>query len=53
VYYRVANEHIEQLITDAVFNAEHASSTVPAHHRADDRMRGLHPDRTASDRGLT
>jgi len=53
VYYRVANEHIEQLITDAVFNAEHASSTLPAHHRADDRMRGLHPDRTASDRGLT
>ena len=53
VFYRVANEHIEQLITDAVFNAEHASSTVPAHHRADDGMRTLHPDRPASDRGVT
>ena len=53
VFYRVANEHIEQLITDAVFNAEHASSTVPAHHRADDGMRRLHPDRPASDRRPT
>jgi len=53
VFYRVANEHIEQLITDAVFNAEHAASTVPAHHRADDGMRRLHPDRPASDRRPT
>jgi len=34
VYYRIANEHIEQLVTDAVYNAEHATSDHPAHHRA-------------------
>lgn len=33
VYYRIANEHIEQLVTDAVYNAEHASAEIPAHHR--------------------
>ena len=33
VYYRIANEHIEQLVTDAVYNAEHATSDHPAHHR--------------------
>ena len=33
VYYRVANDHIEQLVTDAVHNAEHASSDAPIHHR--------------------
>ena len=35
VFYRVANEHIEQLVTDAVFNAEHASFDIPPHHRTD------------------
>jgi ArsR family transcriptional regulator len=33
VWYRVANEHIEQLLTDAVHNAEHISSDSPLHHR--------------------
>ena len=33
VRYRLANEHIARLVTDAVHNAEHASSEVPAHHR--------------------
>ena len=33
VYYRIANDHIEQLVTDAVQNAEHASSDTPVHHR--------------------
>ena len=33
VYYRPANDHVEQLVTDAVHNAEHISSDVPAHHR--------------------
>lgn len=32
VYYRVANDHIEQLVTDAVHNAEHASAGTPTHH---------------------
>src|SRR5450830_716940 len=33
VYYRIQNEHIAQLVTDAVHNAEHAASDSPAHHR--------------------
>jgi DNA-binding transcriptional ArsR family regulator len=33
VFYRVSNEHVEQLVADAIFNAEHASSDTPAHHR--------------------
>jgi ArsR family transcriptional regulator len=33
IYYSVDNDHIKQLVTDAVFNAEHAGSGVPGHHR--------------------
>ena len=35
IYYSVENEHVRQLVSDAVFNAEHASPGVPAHHRGD------------------
>ena len=35
VYYSLANDHVRQLITDAVHNAEHAGPGVPAHHRRD------------------
>lgn len=33
VYYRLENEHVQQLVTDAVYNAEHAGPGVPQHHR--------------------
>jgi len=33
VFYRVENEHVAQLVRDAVFNAEHAGPDVPRHHR--------------------
>ena len=33
VFYRLANDHVRQLIEDAVFNAEHAGPDVPAHHQ--------------------
>jgi DNA-binding transcriptional ArsR family regulator len=33
VYYRVENEHVRQLVEDAIYNAEHAGPGVPAHHR--------------------
>ena len=33
VFYRVENEHVRQLVEDAVHNAEHAGPGVPAHHR--------------------
>jgi len=33
VYYRLQNEHASQLVTDAIFQAEHALESVPRHHR--------------------
>jgi len=33
VYYRVENDHVAQLVRDAVFNAEHAGPDVPRHHQ--------------------
>jgi ArsR family transcriptional regulator, zinc-responsive transcriptional repressor len=35
IYYSIENEHVRQLVNDAVFNAEHAGPGVPAHHRSD------------------
>lgn len=34
VFYRLANEHARQLVTDAIFQAEHALDQVPRHHHA-------------------
>ena len=33
MFYRLENDHVRQLVTDAVFNAEHAAGGIPAHHR--------------------
>ena len=33
VFYRVENEHVARLVRDAVYNAEHVGTEVPAHHR--------------------
>ncbi|OBB93028.1 metalloregulator ArsR/SmtB family transcription factor [Mycobacterium sp. 852002-40037_SCH5390672] len=38
IFYSLENDHIRQLVIDAVFNAEHAGPGVPGHHRGD---RGL------------
>ena len=35
VYYRLANEHASRLVTDAIFQAEHALTNTPAHHHMD------------------
>lgn len=35
VFYRLANEHARQLVADAIFQAEHALTAEPAHHRGD------------------
>jgi DNA-binding transcriptional ArsR family regulator len=32
VFYRLENEHARQLVTDAVFQAEHALTGNPPHH---------------------
>jgi DNA-binding transcriptional ArsR family regulator len=33
VFYKLANEHAVRLVADAIFQAEHALSTTPRHHR--------------------
>jgi DNA-binding transcriptional ArsR family regulator len=42
VFYRLENDHVRQLVTDAVHNAEHATAGVPAHHLDAGELRVLH-----------
>ena len=42
VFYRLENDHVRQLVMDAVHNAEHAAGGVPAHHLDDGQVRMLH-----------
>lgn len=41
VYYSLDNEHVEQLVTDAVYNAEHAGPGIPPHHRTEAALRAV------------
>lgn len=41
IFYSLENEHVSQLVVDAVFNAEHAGPEVPRHHRGDDSLRAI------------
>ncbi len=41
IFYRLENEHVRQLVVDAVYNAEHAGPGVPAHHRGTGAVREL------------
>ncbi|MEU7765433.1 metalloregulator ArsR/SmtB family transcription factor [Nocardia sp. NPDC049190] len=43
IFYSLENEHIRQLVVDAVWNAEHAGPGVPPHHRGDAAVRELPP----------
>jgi DNA-binding transcriptional ArsR family regulator len=45
IFYSLENEHVRQLVVDAVFNAEHAGPGVPPHHRGDETVRGIYRDR--------
>jgi DNA-binding transcriptional ArsR family regulator len=36
VFYRLANEHASQLVSDAIFQAEHSLGGSPRHHHAID-----------------
>jgi ArsR family transcriptional regulator, zinc-responsive transcriptional repressor len=45
IFYSLENEHVRQLVTDAVFNAEHAGPGIPLHHRGDSEVRPLGGDR--------
>lgn len=44
VFYRLENEHVAQLVTDAVHNAEHSGQDVPGHHLDDPRLVQLRHD---------
>lgn len=33
VFYRISNDHVRQLVADAIHHAEHAGPGVPAHHQ--------------------
>ena len=35
VFYRVENDHVAHLVRDAVYNAEHAGTDLPEHHRGE------------------
>ncbi|MGV9336238.1 ArsR/SmtB family transcription factor [Nocardia sp. NPDC003726] len=39
IFYRLENEHVRQLVVDAVYNAEHAGPGVSAHHRGAGALR--------------
>jgi DNA-binding transcriptional ArsR family regulator len=39
IYYSLENDHIRQLVIDAVFNAEHAGPGIPRHHRTEHTVR--------------
>ena len=45
VFYSLDNDHVAQLVTDAVYNAEHAGPGVPGHHRDAAELALLHPNR--------
>ncbi len=42
IYYSLDNDHVRQLVTDAVFNAEHAGPGIPGHHRGERDLARLH-----------
>jgi len=44
IFYSLENDHVAQLVTDAVFNAEHSGPGVPGHHAGTAALRALHPD---------
>lgn len=48
IYYSLENDHIGQLVTDAVFNAEHAGPGIPGHHRNTEELRALRPGTPAN-----
>jgi ArsR family transcriptional regulator, zinc-responsive transcriptional repressor len=39
IFYSLENEHVQRLVVDAMFNAEHAGPGIPAHHQADRSVR--------------
>lgn len=51
IFYSLENEHVRQLVSDAVFNAEHAGPGIPGHHRGDGELSALHSSDTRKAQG--
>jgi DNA-binding transcriptional ArsR family regulator len=51
VFYSIGNDHVRQLVTDAVFNAEHAGPGIPGHHRDARDLASLHVATSTDTRG--
>ena len=41
IFYSLENDHVRQLVIDAVFNAEHAGPGVPRHHRGEGGLKAV------------
>lgn len=41
VFYRIENDHVAQLVRDAVFNAEHAGPGIPGRHQGEPGVTAL------------
>jgi len=48
IHYSLENSHVAQLVTDAVFNAEHAGPGIPGHHRGERELERLHHNESHS-----
>ncbi|MBU3751711.1 MAG: winged helix-turn-helix transcriptional regulator [Mycobacterium sp.] len=42
IYYSLESSHVGRLVTDAVFNAEHAGPGIPGHHLGHGELARLH-----------
>lgn len=51
IYYSLDNDHVRQLVADAVFNAEHAGPGIPGHHRDTGELAVLHEGKRKAGRG--
>ncbi|QUR68958.1 ArsR/SmtB family transcription factor [Mycobacterium spongiae] len=51
IFYSLENEHVRQLVIDAVCNAEHAGPGVPPHHRADGGLQAVAKPPATEDAG--
>ena len=43
VFYRIENNHVGQLVEDAIYHAEHSSGRFPEHHRAEGTVTEVDP----------
>src|ERR1700727_2398552 len=41
IYYSLENDHVRQLVIDAVFNSEHAGPGVPRHHSGEGGLKAV------------